>query len=120
MAGKAPIYKYYFQWYSPVRGGALRAMHTMDIPFALDIVAIAKSEVGEGREQQPLADKMSAAFVAFATTGKPATKLLPDWPAFNLETRPTMVFNNECKVVNDPYHEERQAIRSASKTQDLG
>ena len=115
MLGKAPVYKYYFQWYSPVRGGALRAMHTMDIPFVLDIVDIAKSEVGTGKEQQPLADKMSAAFVAFATTGKPATKLLPEWPAFNLETRPTMVFNNECKVVNDPYHEERLAIEAVSK-----
>jgi para-nitrobenzyl esterase len=115
MQGKAPVYKYYFQWYSPVRGGQLRAMHTMDIPFAMDIVGITKSEVGTGKEQQPLADKMSAAFVAFAATGKPATKLLPEWPAFNLEARPTMVFNNECKVVNDPYREERLAIEAVSK-----
>jgi para-nitrobenzyl esterase len=115
MQGKAPVYKYYFQWYSPVRGGQLRAMHTMDIPFAMDIVEISKSEVGTGKEQQPLADKMSAAFVSFAATGKPATKLLPEWPAFNLETRQTMVFNNECKVVNDPYREERLAIEAASK-----
>jgi para-nitrobenzyl esterase len=114
--GKAPVYKYYFQWYSPVRGGQLRAMHTMDIPFAMDIVEIAKSEVGEGKEQQPLADKMSAAFVAFAATGKPSTRLLPEWPSFNLETRPTMVFNSECKVVNDPYREERLAIEAVSKT----
>jgi para-nitrobenzyl esterase len=115
MQGKAPVYKYYFQWYSPVRGGQLRAMHTMDIPFALDIVEIAKSEVGEGKEQQLLADKMSAAFVAFAATGKPEAKLLPQWPAFNLETRPTMIFNNECKLINDPYREERLVIRAVSK-----
>jgi para-nitrobenzyl esterase len=113
--GKAPVYKYYFQWYSPVRGGQLRAMHTMDIPFALDIVDIAKSEVGDGKDRQPLADKMSAAWMAFAATGKPATKLLPEWPAFNLENRPTMVFNNQCKVVNDPYREERLVIQTISK-----
>ena len=116
MQGKAPVYKYYFQWYSPVRGGQLRAMHTMDIPFALDIVDIAKSEVGDGPDRQPLADKMSAAFVAFAATGKPKTKLLPDWPAFNLTTRPTMVFNKECTVVNDPYREERLVIEAVAKT----
>jgi para-nitrobenzyl esterase len=116
MQGKAAVYKYYFQWYSPVRGGQLRSMHTMDIPFAMDIVDIAKSEVGEGKERQPLADKMSAAWAAFAATGKPGTKLLPDWPAFNLESRPTMVFNNECKVVNDPYREERLVIRAVAKT----
>jgi para-nitrobenzyl esterase len=114
--GKGAIYKYYFQWYSPVRGGQLRAMHTMDIPFALDIVDIAKSEVGEGNDRQPLADKMSAAFVAFATSGKPKTKLLPEWPEFNLTARPTMVFNNECAVVNDPYREERLVIEAVTRT----
>ena len=33
--GKGPVYKYYFQWYSPVRDGMLRCMHTMDIPFRI-------------------------------------------------------------------------------------
>jgi para-nitrobenzyl esterase len=111
MQGKAPVFKYYFQWYSPVRGGQLRSMHTMDIPFVMDVVDLAKSSIGEGKERQPLADRMSAASVAFAATGKPKTKLLPEWPAFNLESRPTMIFNNECKVVNDPYRQERLAIR---------
>jgi para-nitrobenzyl esterase len=114
--GMAPVYKYYFQWYSPVRGGQLRSMHTMDIPFVMDVVDIAKSSIGEGRERQPLADRMSAAWVAFAATGKPRTKLLPEWPAFNLKDRPTMVFNNECKVVNDPYREERLVIQAVSRS----
>ena len=115
MQGKAPVYKYYFQWYSPVRGGQLRAMHTMDIAFVMDIIDIAKSEVGEGKDRQPLADQMSAAWVAFAATGKPDTKRLPQWTPFNLKDRPTMVFNNECRMVNDPYKEERLVIRSVSK-----
>ena len=110
------MYKYYFQWYSPVRDGQLRAMHTMDIPFAFDIVDIARSEVGEGKDRQPLADKMSAAFCAFAATGKPQTPLLPEWPAFNVTTRPTMIFNTECAVVNDPYREERLIIEEVSRT----
>ena len=47
---KAPVYKYYVQWYSPVRGGMLRSMHTMDIPFVFENVDIAKTEIGEGKE----------------------------------------------------------------------
>ena len=111
--GKAPVYKYYFQWYSPVRNGDLRAMHTMDIPFAFDNVDIASSEIGTGPERQPLADKMSRAYVAFARTGNPNHPGIPNWLAFNTKDRPTMVWNNDCKVVNDPYGAEKAAIREA-------
>jgi carboxylesterase type B len=39
--------------------------------------------------------------------------MLPDWPAFDLDTRSTMIFNNECQQVNDPYGQERQTIAVA-------
>ena len=111
---KAPVYKYYFQWYSPVREGQLRAMHTMDLPFVFDNVEISKSEVGTGPELQPLADKMSPAWVAFARSGNPNHKGLPHWPPYKLDRRATMVFNNECKVVNDPFHEEKAAVKAVT------
>jgi para-nitrobenzyl esterase len=111
--GKAAVYKYYFQWYSPVRNGMLRSMHTMDVPFVFDNVDIAKTEIGTGPERQPLADKMSASYAAFAHTGNPNHPGIPNWPAFNTPERPTMVWNNECKVVNDPFSEEKAAIREA-------
>jgi para-nitrobenzyl esterase len=110
--GKASVYKYYFRWYSPVREGKLRSMHTMDIPFVFENVLIAKTEIGEGRELYPLAEKMSGAWVAFARTGNPNHKGLANWPAFAPDRRATMIFNNECKVVNDPYHGEKAAIRA--------
>ncbi len=113
MQGGAPVYRYYFQWYSPVSGGTIRAAHTMDIPFALDTASQSPSMVGTGPEVQPLADKMSAAWAAFARTGNPNTEMLSDWPAFDLDSRSTMIFNNECRQVNDPYNEERQAIAIA-------
>ena len=107
--GKAPVYKYYFQWYSPVREGKLRSYHTLDIPFAFQNVAIAQSMVGTGPERQPLADKMSAAFAAFARSGNPNHKGIPKWEPFDTTKRATMIWNNECKVVNNPYREERLA-----------
>jgi para-nitrobenzyl esterase len=111
--GKGNVYKYYFQWYSPVRGGMLRAMHTMDVPFVFENVGIAESEVGNGPELQVLADKMAGAWVAFAREGKPNHGLIPNWPAYDLTTRATMVFNNETRVMNNPYGEEKAAIASA-------
>ena len=115
MAGKAPVYKYYFQWYSPVHGGALRSYHTLDIPFAMQNTAITESMNGTGKDLQPLSDKMSAAFVAFARTGNPNTKLLPKWEPFTLEKRGMMIFNNECRFADDPFKEQRLA-RIAEKT----
>jgi para-nitrobenzyl esterase len=107
---RAPVYKYYFQWYSPVRGGALRAMHTMDIPFVFENYELASVEVGSGPELKPLGDRMAGAWVAFATTGNPNHPLLPKWPAYDITTRATMVINNEWSVVNDPYGEEKKVV----------
>ena len=75
---RAPVYKYHFQWYSPVRGGALRAMHTMDIPFVFENYELAAVEVGSGPELKPLGDRMAGAWVAFATTGNPNHPLHPE------------------------------------------
>jgi para-nitrobenzyl esterase len=72
--------------------------------------------VGKGPERQALADKMSAAWVAFARSGNPNHKGIPSWAAFDANQRATMIFNNQCKAVNDPFREERLAratIRTA-------
>jgi para-nitrobenzyl esterase len=66
--------------------------------------------VGDGAERYTLADRMSGAWVAFARSGNPNHKGLPAWPPFSADERATMMFNNECRVVNDPYREERLAI----------
>jgi para-nitrobenzyl esterase len=115
--GNAPVYKAYFQWYSPVREGKLRSYHTLDIPFVFQNVDIAQSMVGTGPERQPLADKMSAAFAAFARSGNPNHKGNPKWAPFETTRRATMVWNNECRVVDDPYREERLARAEVLKRQ---
>jgi para-nitrobenzyl esterase len=109
-AQKAPVYMYYFTWRSPVRDGKLKTFHTLEIPFVTDNVDNAQSMTGTGQDRYALQDKMSAAWAAFARTGNPNHKGLPNWPKFNPTQRATMVFNNECKVVNDPNGEERKAL----------
>jgi para-nitrobenzyl esterase len=113
-AGRAPVYMYRFQWYSPVSGGRLRAMHCMDIPFAFDNVGNSQSIVGDGADRQPLADRMSNAWVAFARTGDPNHAGLPRWDTFTPDDRKTMMLNTECRLVRDPYRDERLAIAAAT------
>ncbi len=119
--GKAPVYKYYFTWQSPVREGKLRSFHTLEIPFVLENVDEGKTMTGPGQDRYALSDKMSAAWAAFARAGNPNVKGLPHWPAFTADQRATMIFNDECKLVNDPYKEERMAIdRLCRPAWDLG
>ena len=109
-AQKAPVYMYYFTWRSPVRDGKLKAFHTLEIPFVTENVDNATSMTGMSPDRYALSDKMSAAWAAFARTGNPGHKGLPTWPKFNPAERATMIFNNECKLVNDPNGEERKAL----------
>jgi para-nitrobenzyl esterase len=110
--GKAPVYLYYFTWHSPVRDGKLRAFHTLELPFVFDNLDAGKPTTGSGEDRQALSDRMGSAWVAFARTGNPNHAGIPHWPAFTNQERATMIFNNECKVVNDPNGEERKRLRS--------
>jgi para-nitrobenzyl esterase len=108
--GKGPVHLYYFTWETPVQGGRLKSPHTIEIPFAFDNVQISKQITGGGADAMALADKVSDTWIAFARTGDPNTSKLPNWPAFNATERPTMVINNQSKVVSDPIREQRLAM----------
>lgn len=108
--GKAPTYMYYFTWRTPARDGKMRSPHALEMPFAFDNVDVAKPFTGTGPERQALADQMSNAWANFARTGNPNHQGLPDWPAYTADRRGTMIFDNECKVVNDPGGEDRTAF----------
>ena len=117
-AGRAPAYMYYFQWRSPVRGGKLRTMHSMELPFLFNHPDDIRFMVGDGKDRYVLAETMSAAFMTFARTGKPGAPGLPEWKPYDPAMRATMVFNVETRLVNDPYGNERRALetlRSRSK-----
>lgn len=115
--GRAPAYAYYFQWYSPVRDGKLRSMHGLELPFVFDHVDAATFMVGTGADRYALAERMSAAWTAFARTGDPNHPGLPAWKPFTAGERATMVFDRECRLVNDPYGEERRALAAIRDAQ---
>jgi para-nitrobenzyl esterase len=107
---RAPVYLYSFNWRSPVRGGKLRCMHCMELPFVFDHPDRIQFMTGSGRDRYELAKNMSAAWVAFARTGNPNHSGIPRWDPWNPERWPTMVFNTEARAVNDPWGDERRLL----------
>lgn len=98
--GGAPVFHYDFAWGTPAFDN-IGAVHCVDVAFAFDCLADphAKTVLGENAPQA-LADAMHDAFVAFVKTGNPSTAAL-EWPPFDLERRPTLVFNDTIKVVDN-------------------
>jgi len=105
-----PAYMYIFDWRSPVLGGKLRSPHGIELAFVFDNTDKTTGMNGTGADLAPLAEKVSTAWAAFARTGNPGTPSLPHWPAYDTQSRATMIFNDECKVLDDPGRDERLAI----------
>jgi para-nitrobenzyl esterase len=104
----APCFVYLFTWETPVLGGRLKSPHALEIPFVFDTLETAPL-TGDSPTRFVLADKMSRTWLAFARTGNPNNDAIPRWPSYSSRERPTMIFDNECHVVNDPYRQERLA-----------
>jgi para-nitrobenzyl esterase len=111
--GKAPTYRYRFDWETPALGGRLKSPHTLEMPFVFDNVQVAPGLTGGASpEAVALAARVSEAWIAFATRGDPNSKksALPPWPAYDSARRATMLFNNDSKVVIDPSEEQRRIM----------
>ena len=110
--GKAPAYVYHFEKSTPVRGGKLGVPHTVEITYVFDNLDVPTENAitGTGKDRYPMADKMSRTWTNFARTGNPNVKGLPQWRPYSASDRAVMIFNDQCKLVVDPYPEERMAI----------
>ena len=105
-AAKAPVWMYSFDWETPAFGGRLKAPHSVDVPFVFDTLDV----IGEAHRKpgaQALADRVSKTWATFARNGDPAHDAIPPWPAYTAGRRATMLFDDECKVVDDPDGEVR-------------
>jgi para-nitrobenzyl esterase len=111
--GRAPVYLYRFNWRSPVRGGKLRSMHGMELPFVFDHPDLLSTLTGTGEERRRLARDMSTAWAAFASTGDPNHSGIPRWAPWTPDRWSTMVFDAPTTAVDDPWGAERRAITAA-------
>ena len=100
--GGAPAFFYRFDWETPEQGGHMRSPHTIEVQFVFNNIAFGGSLISKRADAYALADKVSAAWVAFARTGDPNVRQLPKWPAYSSARRDTMLFNNDCRVEQDP------------------
>lgn len=120
-AGGPPVFVYDFAWETPCFGGSW-ALHAIDVPFVFghtDYItawddndsAAVRAAADPQNDRYQLAAQMVAAWTSFARTGDPSTSALA-WPAYNLLSRPTMVFDRQTRVVNDPRSTVRDAVLS--------
>jgi para-nitrobenzyl esterase len=106
----APVYAYYFTWQSPMLEDA-GAWHTAELQFCFDNTKRCEQGTGNTLEAQALAKKMATAWANFARTGNPSQPGL-SWEPTNPETNKTLIWDNECRMVDDPDGEARRIILS--------
>ncbi len=92
---------YQFNWSSPVLGGAIGAMHGIDVPFANRNLEAFAPLLGDLEPLRELSDTVSDAWVNFATHGKPSAANMPTWQPFDTERRATMVFDTKVELQHD-------------------
>jgi para-nitrobenzyl esterase len=107
--GRAPAYVYHFEKLTPVRDGKLKVPHAVEITYAFDNIDLSAAMTGTGPDKHALADKVSAAWTAFARTGDPSIPGLK-WEPYSAEHRAVMIINDHPRLEIDPYREERLAI----------
>ena len=106
----APVYAYFFTWQSPMLEDA-GAWHTAELAFCFDNTKRCEQGTGNTPEAQELAKKMATAWANFARTGNPSQPGLPWSPSAHDHLR-TMVFDNHCRMVDDPEGEVRKILLS--------
>ena len=105
----APVYQYFFTWQSPILDGIAGAWHTSELAFCFDNTKRCEQGTGNTPEAQALAKKMATAWANFARTGNPSQPGL-EWTPADPDRGATMVWDNECRMVDDPEGEARKLL----------
>lgn len=106
----AAVYQYYFAWQSPMLEDA-GAWHTAELAFCFDNTKRCEQGTGNTPEAQALATKMANAWANFARTGNPSQPGL-EWTPTDPTRCQTMVFDNQCRMVDDPEGDLRKILLS--------
>jgi para-nitrobenzyl esterase len=105
---QTPAFVYQLDWASPQDGGKWGAPHTLDIPLVFGTLDAPGSITGTSADARAVSDRISDAFIAFARTGDPSTKMVGRWEPYRLPRRQTMVFGKVARMVDDPRGAERR------------
>lgn len=116
--GRAPAFLYLLEWPAPFMGGRYGSVHGTDVPLIFHNPELWPLTAGSG-ENSAMADRMSDAFIAFAKTGSPSTPELP-WAAYDPATVPTMIFDVQSGVKNDPDHRLLSLLPKHAQVRGVG
>lgn len=101
------VWMYRFDWETPILNGSLKSCHALEIPFVWNALGRGAEFLLGNAPNQELSDYMHKAWAVFAKHGDPNIEELPIWPAYQVKNRETMLFDQECRIVNDPEQELR-------------
>lgn len=111
----APTFLYRFDYETPLYDGLWGAPHGGEFNFFLKNVdgggyGPQFMNMYAGRSDRHELEKiLNESFLRFAADGDPGTGALSPWPAYDLARRSTMVFDSQCRLVDDPDPDLRQA-----------
>jgi para-nitrobenzyl esterase len=94
----APSYLYWFQWHAKILGGRPKSHHELEIPMVFLNSDDTAQFTGGTAEARALGLKMADAWLAFARTGNPNTKALPNWAPVTPQNLTALVFDNQCRI----------------------
>ena len=97
---RAPAYLYQWDWASSAYDGKFGAVHGTDVSATFHNARDQTLSAGSSQGKL-MADRLASVWVAFAKTGNPNNDTIPNWPAYDANTRATMVFDNTMRVEND-------------------
>jgi para-nitrobenzyl esterase len=105
----APAYTYYFTWQTPILDGTPGAWHTAELQFCFDNTKRCEQGTGNTPEAQALAKTMASAWATFAAIGNPSLPSLL-WKPTDPNSNATMIWDNHCRMADDPEGEARKII----------
>ena len=103
------VFVYEFAWKGAEPGRPQGAVHALDLPFVFGTLATSEIGVIAGRTPaaHALSQRMQEAWLAFARHGRPRAAGLPEWPAYAMPRRATMIFADPPRIVDAPREPER-------------
>jgi para-nitrobenzyl esterase len=105
--GQAPAYMYLWAFASAGFGGKFGAVHGTDVSATFNNYRDGVGGTGS-EEERALWTRFATTWVTMAKNANPNNSKVPNWPAYDAQTRATMVFDKEVRVENDPRSEIRR------------
>jgi para-nitrobenzyl esterase len=101
---KRPAYVYVLEW--PI-DPQLRTPHGTDVYLSFDNVQVSPA-IAAAPGAQTVADQMADTWIAFARTGNPNNRSIPQWAAYDLKDRTNLLFNTQSRAVKDYGRDTRE------------